>query len=104
MPRSAAARRIEPEVEQFDPINRMLDAWEVLTQDLIDRETEPQLRARVERLFPAKPLSIDMDMRLELTNLLALIRNQAGRRHTAAEHEQWAHMCKLVRRLMEMAR
>jgi len=102
--RSAAARRIdEPNVERFDPINRLLDAWEVHTQDLIERGTEPQLRARLERLLPAPEMTISTDMKIELTNLLALLRDQKSRRHTEAEHQRWAHARGLVVRLMEMA-
>lgn len=98
MTRSAAARRIEPEIdERFDPLNRLLDAWEVQVQDLIDRGLEPQMRARLDRLLPAPRPRRSRDREIELTNLLSYLRDQAGRRHTAAEHARWQHFAEFVK-------
>lgn len=100
MARSAAARRIEPEPEvdeRFDPLNRLLDAWEVQMQDLLDRGLEPQLRTRLDRLVPARWPRSSVDREIELRNLLSYLRDQAGRRHTAAEHARWQHFAEFVK-------
>lgn len=98
MSRAATARRMEVEAEErFDPLNRLLDAFETLVEDLVDRGMEAPMRARLDRLLPARRPRHSRDREIELTNLLSYLRDQAGRRHTAAEHARWQHFAEFVK-------
>lgn len=97
MTRAASVRRVEYEHEQrFDPLNRLLDAFEQNLIGLIGHGLEPQIRTRLDRLLPRARVRSSDDRKLEYANLLAFLRTQGTRRHTAAEHERWQHFAQLI--------
>lgn len=85
---TAAAMRHEPE-ERYDPMNRLLDAFEQTVIGLIEHGLEPQLRARLERLLPtpkAERVS-NVDFALKMGTVLRALQDINPRNYSEGQRQ-----------------